>query len=33
VELDLVAAERDYRRPEGLGYPLAVQIVARELAA
>ncbi|WP_448575703.1 formate dehydrogenase accessory protein FdhE [Thermomicrobium sp.] len=33
VELDLVAAERDYRRPGGLGYPLAVQIVARDLAA
>jgi len=33
VEFDLAAQEREYRRPEGLGFPLAVQIVARELAA
>ncbi len=33
VELDLVAADRDYHRPEGLGFPLEVRIVARELAA
>ncbi len=33
VELDLAALERDYRRPEGLGHPLSLEIVAKELAA
>ncbi len=33
VELDLVAVERDYHRPEGLGFPLEVRIIARELVA
>ncbi|MCS7051057.1 MAG: formate dehydrogenase accessory protein FdhE [Thermomicrobium sp.] len=33
VELDLAAAEREYRRPDGLGFPLSLSIVARELTA
>ncbi len=33
VELDFAAQDREYRRPEGLGFPLSVHIVAHELMA
>jgi len=33
VEFDFLAQDRGYQRPEGLGYPLEVQIVAQELLA
>jgi FdhE protein len=32
VELDLAATEREYHRPDGLGFPLAVTLLPRELA-